>query len=122
MTREEILKIDAYCQEHEVSYRQRLKELGIPFWDFYKAKKKYRLQDEAVVTAESYLTVELRTPNGTAMSIQGSMTAAVSSWQEGGDVPGAAVICREQGCEGLAGREPQPAKPALHSNSRNCWV
>ena len=114
MTREEVLEIDAYCQEHKVSYRQRLEELEIPFWNFYKAKKKYRLQDEAAATdgnmsagfvqlgtgggfvpamppprgsrsaarakqsavpAESYVTVELRTPNGTAMRIQGSMTA-----------------------------------------------
>ena len=113
MTREEVLEIDAYCQEHKVSYRQRLEELDIRFWNFYKAKKKYRLQDEAAadsntsggfvqlgtgggfvpamppprssrsgakakqteVSAESYVTVELRTPNGTAMRIQGSMTA-----------------------------------------------
>ena len=47
MTREEVLEIDAYCREHKVSYRQRLEELDIPFWNFYKAKKKYRLQEEA---------------------------------------------------------------------------
>ena len=114
MTREEILEIDAYCQENKVSYRHRLEELGIPFWNFYKAKKKYRLQDESAaddgnmsggfiqlgsgslmptmppprngraasrprtseMAVESYLTVELRTPGGTAMRIQGSMTAA----------------------------------------------
>ena len=114
MTREEVLEIDAYCQEHKMSYRQRLEELDIRFWNFYKAKKKYRLQDEAAATdgnmsggfiqlgaggdfvpimppsrsnrpatkakqsevpAESYVTVELRTPGGTAMRIQGSMTA-----------------------------------------------
>jgi len=39
MTREEILKIDQYCQEHRISYKQRLEELEIPFWNFYKAKK-----------------------------------------------------------------------------------
>ena len=109
MTREQILEIDQYCQEHKMSYRQRLEELDIPFWNFYKAKRKYRLEDEAssnvgefvqmvpgtfssglmpirngkkpattkgVQEAESYLTVELRTASGTAMRIQGCMTAA----------------------------------------------
>lgn len=109
MTREQILEIDQYCQEHKMSYRQRLEELDIPFWNFYKAKREYRLEDEAssnvgefvqmvpgtfrsglmpirngkkpstakgVQEAESYLTVELRTASGTAMRIQGCMTAA----------------------------------------------
>ena len=47
MTREEILEIDQYCQEHKMSYRKRLDELHIPFWNFYKAKRKYRLEDES---------------------------------------------------------------------------
>ena len=109
MTREQILEIDQYCQEHKMSYKQRLNELEIPFWIFYKAKRKYRLEDEASSGAgefvqmvpgtfssglmpirngkkpatgkagqevESYLTVELRTASGTAMRIQGCMTAA----------------------------------------------
>ena len=42
MTREEILSIEEYCAEHKVSHRKRLEELNIPFWHFYKAKKKYR--------------------------------------------------------------------------------
>ena len=108
MTREEILAIDQYCQEHKMSYRKRLDELEIPFWQFYKAKRKYRLEDESpdgagefvqmvpgvfssgmmpvrngkrsaqavgTTNQESYLTVELRTSGGTAMRIQGSMTA-----------------------------------------------
>ena len=109
MTREQILEIDQYCQEHKISYRKRLEDLNIPFWTFYKAKRKYRLQDEAArgtgefiqmlpgtfssrmmpvrngrkpssakggQEAESFLTIELRTASGTAMRIQGSMTAA----------------------------------------------
>ena len=40
MTREEILSIEEYCAEHKVSHRKRLEELNIPFWHFYKAKKK----------------------------------------------------------------------------------
>ena len=46
MTREEILSIEEYCAEHKVSHRKRLEELDIPFWHFYKAKKKYREDDE----------------------------------------------------------------------------
>lgn len=47
MPREEILKIASYCQEHKITYKERLDELKIPYWTFYKAKRKYRLQDEA---------------------------------------------------------------------------
>jgi len=46
MTREEILSIEEYCAEHKVSHRKRLEELEIPFWHFYKAKKRYREDDE----------------------------------------------------------------------------
>ena len=46
MTREEILSIEEYCAEHKVSHRKRLEELNIPFWHFYKAKKKYRKDAE----------------------------------------------------------------------------
>ena len=46
MTREEILSIEEYCAEHKVSHKKRLEELDIPFWHFYKAKKKYREEDE----------------------------------------------------------------------------
>ena len=46
MTREEILSIEEYCAEHKISHRKRLAELEIPFWNFYKAKQKYRKEDE----------------------------------------------------------------------------
>ena len=46
MTREEILSIEEYCAEHKISHKKRLEELGIPFWNFYKAKQKYRRADE----------------------------------------------------------------------------
>ena len=46
MTREEILSIEEHCAEHKVSHRKRLEELNIPFWQFYKAKKKYRKDEE----------------------------------------------------------------------------
>ena len=46
MPREEILSIEEYCTEHKISHKKRLEELGIPFWSFYKAKQKYRKEDE----------------------------------------------------------------------------
>ena len=46
MTREKILSIEEYCAEHKISHKKRLEELGIPFWNFYKAKRKYRRADE----------------------------------------------------------------------------
>ena len=45
LTREEILTIEDYCAEHNISYKTRLAELQVPLWDFYKAKKKYREED-----------------------------------------------------------------------------
>lgn len=45
ITREEVLAIEEYCAEHKVTHKARLAELGIQFWDFYKAKKKYREED-----------------------------------------------------------------------------
>ena len=53
MTREEILSIEEYCAEHNVSHRKRLEELNIPFWHFYKAKKKYRKDDDRMPISES---------------------------------------------------------------------
>ncbi len=47
MTREEILSIEEYCAEHKMTHRKRLEELGIPFWNFYRAKRKYRMEDES---------------------------------------------------------------------------
>ena len=45
ITREQVLAIEEYCAEHKVTHKARLAELGIHFWDFYKAKKKYREED-----------------------------------------------------------------------------
>ena len=95
MTREEILSIEEYCLEHKVSHKKRLEELEIPFWHFYKAKKKYRKDDEqgsqsgefiqlssgkackpTEEKSESYLTIELQTRTGTAIRIQGVISPA----------------------------------------------
>lgn len=47
MSREKILSIEQYCSAHNVTHKQRLAELNIPFWKFYRAKQRYRNQDEA---------------------------------------------------------------------------
>ena len=47
LTREEVLSIEDYCSENKITHKARLEELGIHFWDFYKAKKKYREEDSS---------------------------------------------------------------------------
>ena len=44
MTREEVAEIMTYCQEHTVSHKDRLAELGIAPWRFYDAKSRYAKQ------------------------------------------------------------------------------
>lgn len=41
LTREEIAEIVQYCKEKGVSYKSRLKEIGIAEWRFYESKRKY---------------------------------------------------------------------------------
>ena len=41
MTKEDVVQMVAYCDENNVSQKQRLEELGIPAWKFYDAKRKY---------------------------------------------------------------------------------
>ena len=43
MSREEILSIEQYCSAHNVTHKQHLAELNIPFWKFYRAKQRYRV-------------------------------------------------------------------------------
>lgn len=40
MTKEDVAQVVAYCDENNVSQKQRLEELGIPAWKFYDAKRK----------------------------------------------------------------------------------
>ena len=47
ITREEILSIEEYCVEHNVSHKDRLEELGISTWSYYAAKRKYREDDKS---------------------------------------------------------------------------
>ena len=52
MTREEVAQIVSYCEEHNISYKRRLEELGIAEWKFYDAKRKYAAKDEMAGTGE----------------------------------------------------------------------
>lgn len=47
LTKQEVLDIMAYCQEHGITRKQRLTELGIGEWAFYSAKKRYLEQEAA---------------------------------------------------------------------------
>ena len=111
MTREEILAVDQYCKEHNVSLNKYFEEYPKKQkWEYFRYKKRYRMEDEAGLTpagfvqlseggpfvsstmspsktfgkskqaksvdAESFMTIELRTVSGTAMRIQGNMSAA----------------------------------------------
>ena len=46
MTKEEVAEVVAYREEIQVSYKQRLAELGINAWNFYDAKRKYAPKQE----------------------------------------------------------------------------
>ena len=52
MTREEVAQIVSYCDEHNISYKRRLEELGIQEWRFYDAKRKYAAKEEMGGTGE----------------------------------------------------------------------
>ena len=41
LTREEIAEIVQHCKENGVTYKSRLKEIGIPEWRFYESKRGY---------------------------------------------------------------------------------
>lgn len=76
MTREEIAAIDRECEEQHISQQEYLDSHGIARHQYYRWKRKYREEDEQSLDQESFLTVEIRTSCGSAMRIQGNMTAA----------------------------------------------
>ena len=53
MTREEINEIEQYCSDHKIGKKARLAELGIPFWNFYRARRKYQREDELIGSGPS---------------------------------------------------------------------
>lgn len=67
MTREEVAEIMTYCQEHTVSYKDRLAELGIAPWRFYDAKSRYaKQQAQAESCGGEFLQL---VPDGTFVSV-----------------------------------------------------
>ena len=69
MTREEINEIEQYCSDHKIGKKARLAELGIPFWNFYRARRKYQREDELIGSDPSAGNfIQLATlPSGPAM-------------------------------------------------------
>ncbi len=65
LTREQILEIDTYCVEHQVSQQRYLDEHDIPRHQYYVWKRKYRQEDEQ--SAEPGAFVQLR-PGGEFVS------------------------------------------------------
>lgn len=66
MNREEIIEIEQYRPEHEVGKKAWLAELGIPFWNFYKARMIYRREDErnaAEMSAGQFIPLPARRCN-----------------------------------------------------------
>ena len=58
LTREQILEIDTYCAEHQVSQQRYLDEHDIPRHQYYVWKRKYRQEDE--LSSEPGAFVQLR--------------------------------------------------------------
>lgn len=106
MTKEEVVEIISYCEEHKMSYQKRLSELGIPLWKFYDSKRRYvpkgtdsegeflqlmstsgffsshpikpsRSRGKANQEQPPHLSIELKTPNGTMMLIDGEMSRSI---------------------------------------------
>ena len=65
LTREQILEVDTYCAEHQISQRQYLEEHNIPRHQYYVWKRKYRQEDEQ--SSEPGAFVQLR-PGGEFVS------------------------------------------------------
>lgn len=65
LTREQILEVDTYCAEHQISQSQYLKEHNIPRHQYYVWKRKYRQEDEQ--SSEPGAFVQLR-PGGVFVS------------------------------------------------------
>ena len=65
LTREQILEVDTYCAEHQISQSQYLDEHNIPRHQYYVWKRKYRQEDER--SSEPGAFVQLR-PGGEFVS------------------------------------------------------
>ena len=55
MTREEIAEIIYHCKTNGVTYKDRLKKLGIPPWKFYDYKARYAAEETPGQAEGSFL-------------------------------------------------------------------
>ena len=46
LSKEQLLEIISYCETHGVRRKDRLRELGISEWDFYKSRRRYLRQEK----------------------------------------------------------------------------
>lgn len=44
-SKETILEIVTYSKEHNITYKERCAEVGVPLWDFYESKQRYKSQE-----------------------------------------------------------------------------
>ena len=64
-TKETILEIVSYCKEQNVTYQDRCAESGVPLWDFYASKRRFK-QEDSRPGATSGEFIQLR-PDGPMM-------------------------------------------------------
>ena len=41
LSKEEVLEIISHCDSHKINYSDRLQELGISHWNFYKSRRNH---------------------------------------------------------------------------------
>lgn len=59
LSKEQVLEIIAYCDNHGVQRKVRLREPGITEWNFYKSRRQYLRQEKiGAETAGSFIRLE----------------------------------------------------------------
>lgn len=59
LSKEQVLEIIAYCENHGVLRKARLRELGITEWNFYKSRRQYLRQEKiGTESAGSFIQLE----------------------------------------------------------------
>ena len=86
MTKEEVAQVIAYCDENNISYKQRLSELGISPWSFYDTKRKYAPKEEGdnageflqLIPGRSFLPNPIKPSRSRSSKQKGSAQRAVA--------------------------------------------
>lgn len=59
LSKEQVLEIIAYCDNNRVQRKERLRELGIAEWNFYKSRRQYLRQENMSAEASgSFIQLE----------------------------------------------------------------